>query len=230
MTRQQLIEQIAKQQELLKAPEPTPQQLGRIEADLSLLEESLEKNNAGLVELAELKKKVEAQTPIEVQERKKTEVILTEISRIKALLDQTPIPKTPQATVVKIPNSRDIPESAQVYYCYIYQDQAHLIDAIEAKKMVMAEFDKNERTLIKSVKKVPKKPDVRIYDQEKTVQFFASRNLKIRNQTITVPYNKPWTRLRMFINFDPLKGDASLADMEQPKGRFYNVCNYIIRI
>jgi hypothetical protein len=225
--KQQLVEQISKQKELLKAPEPTPQQLGKIEADLSLLEESLAKNNTSLLELANLKKQVEAQKLVETQERQKTEVILTEIARIKALLDQTPIPKPPQATVVKIPNSRDIPESARIYYCFIHGDQAHLVDPIEAKKMVMAEFKSNERTLLREIKKVPKKPDIRIYDQEKTVRLYAERNLKVRNQSITVPYNKPWQVLQMRITFDPKKGDASLADMEMPKGRFHNVCGYV---
>ena len=225
--KKQLTEQIKKQEELLKAPEPTPQELGKIEAVLSLLEDSLEKHNSSLLELTDLKKQVETQKPIEAKERTITNEILAEIARIKALLDQTPIPKAPQPTIVKIPNSRDIPENAQVYYCYIYEDQAHFIDPIEAKKMVMAEFDKNQASLLKSIKKIPKKPDVRIYDQEKIVQLFAARNLKVRNQTITVPYNKPWTRLKMTINFDPKKGDATLADMEQPKGRFYNICNYV---
>lgn len=224
---QNLIEQIRKQEELLKAPEPTPQQLGKIEADLSLMEESLQKHDKTLMELANLKKQVEAQKLTAAEEQKKTDVILTEIARIKALLDQTPIPKAPEATVVRIPNSRDIPESAQIYYCFIINDQAHLIDAIEGKKLIMAEMKSNERTLLRTIKKIPKKPDVKIYDQEKTVNHFTQRNLKIRNSNVTVPYNKPWPVLNMRITFDPKKGDATLADMEQPKGRFHNVCNYV---
>jgi len=223
----QLQQQIKKQQEMLKAPEPTPQELGKIEADLSLMEDSLKKHSAGLMALDQLKKQVEAQKKIESEERKKTDVILAEINRIKALLDETPIPKVPQATVVKIPNSRDIPETADIYYCYIVGDQAHFVDPYEAEKMIMAEFKSNERILFRELRKIPKKADVRIYDQEKIVQFYAQRNLKVRNQSISVPYNKPWPRLNFRITFDPKKGDASLADMEQERGRFHNVCNRV---
>lgn len=223
----QILQQIQKQKELLKAPEPKPQELGRIEADLSLLEDSIKKHNAGLMEISKLKQQVDAQKKTETEERKKTEVLLAEISRMKGLLDQTPIPKMPEATVVKIPNSRDIPETADVFYCYIVGDQAHFVDPYEAKNLVMAEFKSNERNLLRELRKIPKKADVKIFDQEKTVQFFSQRNLKIRNQSISVPYNKPWTRLSYRISFDPKKGDASLADIEQPRGRFHKICDRV---
>jgi len=224
---QHLLDQINKQKELLTAPKPTPQQIAKIEADLSLLDQSIKKENVSLIELATLKKRVEEQKPIQSQEQEKTKVILTEIARLKALLDQTPIPKAPEATVVRIPNSRDIPESAQIYYCHIFEDQVHLVDAIEGRKMIKAEMRTNDRALLREVKKVPKKPDIRIYDQEKIVRHFAQRDLKIRNHKVTVPYNKPWNRLNMRITFDPKKGDATLADMEQAKGRFHNICSYV---
>lgn len=225
--KQQVLEQIKKQQDLLKAPEPTPQELGKIEADLSLLENSLKENKTALMELDSLKKKVEEQKKSEAEERKKTDAILTEINRIKALLDETPIPKAPQATVVRIPNSRDIPESAVLFYIYTHADQIHLVDPPQSKKLVMGEFKSNERALFRELRKIPKKADIKIFDQEKTVQFYAQKNLKLRNQSISVPYNKPWTRLNMRITFDPTKGDATLADLDQPRGRFFNICNYI---
>ncbi|MES2981731.1 MAG: hypothetical protein V4727_05395 [Verrucomicrobiota bacterium] len=225
--KQKVMEQISKQQELLKAPEPTPQEIGAIQADLSILEASLKNNEMSLMEISALRKKVEEQKTIESAEKTKTDAILAEIARIKAQIDQTPIPKAPEATVVRIPNSRDIPESAQIFYCFIQQDQALLVDAIEGKELIMAEMKRHERTLIHSVKKVPKKPDVTTYDQEKVVSHFKQRDLKIRNLNLTVPYNKPRTYLHMRITFDPKKGDASLADMEQPKGRFHKVCEFV---
>jgi hypothetical protein len=158
------------------------------------------------------------------EEKSKTDLILTEINRLKALLDQTPIPKAPQPTVVKIPNSREIPTKANIYYCYIIKDQAHLVDPITAKKMVMDEFKANERLLFREFIKVKGKPDIRVYDQDKVVKFYEQKNLKIRSQYISVPYNRPWTRMQMRITLDPANGDASFADMEQPKGRFYNIC------
>lgn len=224
---QQLQQQIQKQQEALKLPEPTPQQLGKIEADLSLLDESLKKHDMKLLELTNLKKQFEAKTLIEAEERQATNALLTDIARLKALLDNTPIPKPPQPTVVKIPNSREIPKDADIYYCYIHGDQAHFVDPVEARKLVMDEFKRNDGLFFRETRKIPKKPDVRVYDQEKIVQYFQKLDLKIRNQSIIIPYNKPWQRLIMRVSFDPLKGDASYADMEQPRGRFHNVCNRV---
>ena len=224
---QQTQQVIAQQKQLLKAPQPTAKDFGKVQSDLSLLEESINQQNAALLSLNELKKKVDVQSKLAAEERKKTDTILVEINRLKALLDQTPIPKAPQPTVVRIPNSRDIPESADVFYCFIVGDQAHFVDPIEAKKMVMEEWKRNERQLFREVRKVPKKPDVRIYDQEKVVRLFAQRNLKVRQQTISVPYNKPWTRLNVRISFDPKKGDASFADMEQANGRFHKICGRV---
>lgn len=225
--RQKIIDQIDKQKQLLKTPEPTPEEIGTIKADLSILEVSLKNHEQSLMEVSALRKKVDEQKAIQSAESKKTDAILTEIARIKAQLDQTPIPKAPEATVVSIPNSRDIPESAQIFYCFIYQDQATLVDAIEAEKMILSELKRHERTLMHSVKKIPKKEDVTIYDQTKVVKHFQEKALKIRNLNITVPPNKTRYYLNMRITFDPKKGDATLADMQQHKGRFHKVCEFV---
>lgn len=227
--KQELARQLQRQQELFKAPKPTEQEIAAIRADLSLLEKSLEENKTALLEIAELRKKVEAEKKNEAAEQKKTEPILAEISRLKALLDQTPVPKAPEPTVVKLPNSREIPDSAVVFYIHTIKDQIHLVDARQARDMVMEEFKFNERALFRETRRVPNKPDVRVYDQEKIVQHFTRKNLKIRKQSVTVPYNKPWTRLNFRVTFDPADGDATLADCEQPQGRFDNICNYIKR-
>lgn len=227
LEKEKIAAQIIKQEQMLKAPEPTPAEIGAIQADLSILEVSLKNHEMSLMELSDLRKKVDTQKPIETAEKKKTDAILAEIALIKAQLDQTPLPKAPEATVVKIPNSRDIPETAQIFYCFINKDQAILVDIIEAKKMIMAEMKRHERALTHSIKKEPKKPDITIYDQEKVVKHFADRALKIRNLNITVPPNKTAYYLNTRITFDPTKGDATLADMEQPKGRFHKVCEFV---
>jgi hypothetical protein len=220
----QVQQQVKRQKEMLKLPEPTAKDFGRVQADMSLLDDAIKKEQGSLMELAKLRKEVETQKKIEADERKKTDAIIAEINRIKALLDQTPIPKAPEATVVRIPNSRDIPQTAEILYCYIVGDQAHFVDMPEAKKLIMAEFKSNERNLINTIRKIPKKADIKIYDQDKIVNLFAQKNLRVRNQTISVPYNKTSTRMYYRLTFDPKKGDATLADMQQERGRFHNIC------
>jgi len=220
----QVQQQLKRQQEMLKLPEPTPKDFGRVQADLSLLDDAIKKEQGALMELSKLRQEVDKQKKIEAEERKKTDVVIAEINRIKALLDQTPIPKAPEATVVRIPNSRDIPETAEILYCYIVGDQAHFVDMPEAKKLIMAEFKSNERNLLHSIRKIPKKADQKIYDQDKIVALFAQKKLRVRNQDILVPYNKTSTRMYYRLTFDPKKGDATLADMQQERGRFHNIC------
>ena len=91
----------------------------------------------------------------------------------------------------------------------------------------MEAFDREARNLIRERVKVKGARDRVIYDQEKTVAFFASKNWNVRNQTITVPFNRPWTRLNFRIEFDPAKGDASLDDMNQPDGRFHRMMKLV---
>jgi hypothetical protein len=58
--------------------------------------------------------------------------------------------------VVRIPNSRDIAESAVLFYVYTIRDQIHLVDPPQAKKMIMGEFKSNERALFRELRKIPK--------------------------------------------------------------------------
>ncbi|MFM7182069.1 MAG: hypothetical protein ACKO2G_11475 [Verrucomicrobiales bacterium] len=225
----ELAAQLVRQQDLFKAPKPTEHEIAAIRADLSLLEKSIEDNKTALLELSELRKKVDAEKKVETAEQKKTEVILAEISRIKALLDQTPVPKAPEPTVVKIPNSREIPDSAVIFYIHTFKEQIHLIDSQQARTMVLDEFKFNDRNWFRELKRIPNKPDVRVYDQEKIVQHFEKKNLKVRKQSISVPYNKPWNRLNFRVTFDSEQGDATLSDLDEPKGRFHNICDYIKR-
>ncbi len=219
--------QISKQKNLLDAPKPSPQALSKMNADISLLEKSLASHQVELMEVDKLKIRLDGEKLIEAKESKITENILSEISRIKSLLDDTPVPKAPQATVIKIPTSREIPESAQILYCYIFKDQIHFIDAVQAKKSVLDELKRQDRKLLLEVRKIKNKPDIRIYDQEKTVSYFQERGLKARNHLIKIPYNKAYGSLSIQINFDASKGEATLADLEQKSGRFHNLCRYV---
>lgn len=224
---QALQNEITRQQDLLKAPAPSPQLIQQVEQDLALLEKSIEESKSKLMDLTKLRE-LAAKTQAEADAEKiKTDTILNEIARLESLLDQTPKPTPPPSTVVRIPNSRPIPEDANIYYCYIHGDQVHLVDTMDLKERVMALFERNKREFIRERINEHRKPDRIIYDQQKIVDFFAKQKLNVRKQTHTVPYNKPWTRLNAHLSFDPKNGDASLADMKKPKGRFHNICNLL---
>ncbi|MBN8458571.1 MAG: hypothetical protein J0M04_12105 [Verrucomicrobia bacterium] len=218
---------LARQREALEAPPPTPEQIAKIRADLALLDKDTATKQAKLLEhgkLVDIYNKTKAEADAELA---KTNKLLEEIKKLTALLDQTPVPKAPAATVVRIPDSRDIPQDANIYYCVIRDDIAHLVDLPTAKAEVMREFDRRQRELFRELVKVKGKSDRRIYDQDKVVKHFAALNLNVRNQKVTVPYNRPWTRLNVRIDIDPKKGDATRQDIETDKGRFHAICNKV---
>jgi len=217
------------EKEMLDAPAPTPEKLEQVRTDLSLLEKSLEVNKAKLLDLAKLKKLAEEKEKESAEEKKKTDERLAKIRDLEALLDQTPRPKAQAASVVSIPDSRPVPANADVFYCFIVEDQAHLVDAIEAKAMVMKIFDGKKKDFKSERDRQPGERTRYIYDQEEVVKFFETQDMKVRNQKVIVPYNKPWTRLSYRVTFDPKNGDASAADMDQADGRFHRMMDYVNR-
>ncbi|WAC19539.1 hypothetical protein OVA24_20150 [Luteolibacter sp. SL250] len=217
------------EKEMLEAPAPTPEKLEQVRTDLSLLEKTIEESKAKLLELAKLKKLAEEKEKEAAGEKKKTDERLAKIRDLEALLDQTPRAKPQAASVVSIPDSRPVPDNADVFYCFIVEDQAHLVDAIEAKAMVMKVFDAKKKDLKSERDRQPGARTRYIYDQEEVVKFFETQEMKVRNQKIIVPYNKPWTRLSYRVTFDPKNGDASGADMDQPGGRFHRMMDYVNR-
>ena len=194
---------------------------GVIDAELIRLEAQVKENDIKLFDLPVLGK--ELITKSSERSKKETDLaaLITERDRLKALLDTTPVPKAPEAKVVHIPNSRDIPKGANIYYCFVRADQVYFVDPISAMEKVMGEFKNEEHKLIKHHIKVPKAKDRIIYDQTEVVNFFASKPMGERGQKIHVPFNRPWTGLNMQIDLPQGIGDASLADMENPKGKFH---------
>lgn len=223
----ELDERLAARKRLLNEAAPDKAALDRVRADLALLEKTAGKNEALLMELEKLKQ-LAARTKKEADaEKAKTDVILAEIAKLEALLGQTPLPVEKRPTVVRLPNSREIPPGAKIYYCYIRGDQAHLVDPVSMKETLTKAFERESRNLLRQRIKVKGGKDRLIYDQAKTVAFYATRNWNVRSQKVTVPLNKTGTRLVFRMEIDPAKGDASLADMQRPDGRFHRMMKLV---
>ncbi len=196
---------------------------GDIEAELIRLEAQVKEKDIKLFDLAVLGKELSAKSDERSKNEGELSALITECDRLKALLDTTPVPEAQESTFVRIPNSRDLPNDASIYYCYVRADQVYFVDVISAKERVMGEFKREERNLINQRIKVPRARDRIIYDQMKVVNFFAGKPMEVRGQKIYVPLNKTWTGLVMCIDLPKGNGDASLADMENPKGRFHTL-------
>jgi hypothetical protein len=181
----------------------------------------VKEKNIKLFDLPVLSKEMAAKSGDLSKQETELSTLISERDRLRALLEATPAAKTPDAKIVRIPNSRDIPEGANVYHCFVRKDQVYFVDLITAKEMVMREFDREERNLVKQKIKVPKAKDRVIYDQMKVVNFLATKPMEVRGQKISVPVNKFYSRLSVRVDLPSGPGDASLEDMENPKGRFH---------
>ncbi len=150
--------------------------------------------------------------------------LTAERRQLAGLLEKTPQLKPAARKVVRMPEARDIPSSANIYYAYVIGSQIHLLDPISAKKAVMDEFQRESRHLIHQIIKVKHVKDRVIYDQAKVVAFFATLNFSVRGQKITVPANPTSTRLAIHIAIDPAQGGVTIADPVAPNSAWPQLC------
>lgn len=212
---------------LLNAKAPEPQLLDQTKAQLALLEKSLKENEIRLLDLEKLRQlQTKHQSELDA-EKKKTDAVIAEIRKMEALLDSTPVPQPKKPDVVRIPNSREIPQGANIYYAHVIGDRVHLIDPITARKMVIDEFEKVRSKMLRETIKVKGARDRKVYDQEKLVKHFDSLDLKVRGQKIRLLPNRPWTRLPMRIEIDPKSGGVPLAAMDGPNSEWHRICNLV---
>ncbi len=212
---------------MVSAKPPDPRSIEEAKQQLALMEESLKDSKVRLLEIAKLRELRKNHQTVLDAEQKKTDFILEEIRRLEALLDQTPVPEARKPDIVRIPNSREIPEGANIYYAYVIGDRVHLVDPLTTKKVVMAEFEKVRSKMLRDTVKVKKGKDRKIYDQDKLVKHFATLDLKVRDQKITVPPNRPWTRLSARIGLDSKAGGVTLAEMEKPNSEWHRISNLV---
>lgn len=113
----------AMQDELAQIPLP-PDSVESLEQKIVIAEENLKKSSAQLrsvdtsqqavfLDLESHRKKLEDAKIEREKERVETDKLLTEVNRLKALLDETPEYKPEAATVVRLPNPRPFPENAK---------------------------------------------------------------------------------------------------------------------
>lgn len=211
----------------LTAKPPDPQLITRTKADIALLEDSIKESDIRLLAIEKLVQlRAKHQKDLDA-EQNKTNSLLDEIRKLEALLDQTPPPQVRKPDIVRVPNSREIPADASIYYAYVIGDRVHLVDPVTAKNIVMREFERVRSKMLRETVKVKGGKDRKVYDQDKLVKHFASLDMEVRGQKITVPANRPWTRLPMRIAIDTKNGGVTLAEMANPKSEWHRLCNLV---
>lgn len=229
-------EEHAKLKEQVQEKEKTIEELKAAAKDAKQINEQLEKANAEfavldsrrprdvkMVDLDTLKKQLEEKEKTLTTEKDALAKLLAEQDRLKALLDKTPVPAVKPVVpskVVRIPNSRPMPEKVKFTRVIVSDGQLYVLDLDGAERLVMTEFNRAKQSLEGSRTKDAKGKPVTIYDQDKVVKFFAKRPLALSNATITVPYSKTSTRLPMKLTAKPGTGEPVEA-AKQITSKFY---------
>ena len=206
---------LAKTQEALKK---------NIEA-LKTLDVTTDKQNSKSIGLDELQKQLDERKKERDTHKKDVEKLLAEVDKLKAQLDTTPVYTPPPATVVKLPNPREMPQNAVVQRFLVAGGRIIYLNDEEFMKMVVAEVEKSQKALVHSEEQVKdgdgrpvtEKKGTRlvvkmktVYDQQKMAEYFSkgrigSRELKL--ELVPAP-----TSSRMPMRLTPLPNAGEAVD------------------
>jgi hypothetical protein len=218
------LEQIAAQKKATEAEiaSLTKTPIKSVAADeIALLEAKLKDKNIKLFDLRALAKEKEARAAELAKTQAALSARISERDRLKALLDQTPILKDPESKVVRIPNTRPIPEDAKSYTALAVHGRIHFIDPHTPLEMFKREFERRRGDwLIKRVN-VKGKPDLFTYDGTKIIEHFKNFNWgNTRGQTIEIVAEPTAYFLWLVIRPNLTTGGTPMAELGQPGNEF----------
>ena len=220
---QQVMEEHKKLQEQVAQVRPeqerTQEKLKQVKPELEALEMTAKQTALPLLDVESLQKQLDDKKKTLAERKTAMDALLAEQQRLKGLLETTPVVTPPAAKVVRIPNSRPIPEKAKLERYFITGGQLYYVDMENAMKLVQTELNAAKSRLERERTKAADGSRKTIYDQEKVVKHFEQRRLALRNLDIVVPANKTSTRLVAQLVPRPGQGEP-LAAAAQMTSRF----------
>ena len=133
--------------------------------------------------------------------RKAVDGLMAEREKLEAQLASTPENKGPGPKMVRIPAAKPLPENGRIERFFVTRNRVHYLENLQAVAAIEREIVQARRELERDVIRDKGKPPRVIYDQQKIVDRFASRAPKPRDVEVSVPANRPWTRL--YVLFKP---------------------------
>lgn len=214
--------------DLLQQEAPTEAAVEKETRQLALLEKSLKENRELLADLEDLKKLEKKTRTQRDQEAEKTQKIQTEIERLKALLDDTPILKA-DPTIVSIPTSRAVPRNAEIYHALVIHDRVHFIDPFTPVELFEEEFKKNRRNFpYQRIKR--QGADRYVFEPQPIVNHFKDFDFQnSRKQKVVLVAYPTGVRMHIVVTPDHKLGGTSLAELEQPTNRFAGILKKLSR-
>lgn len=202
--------------------------------ELKTLDLSATKQNIKMVDLDGLRKQLEERKKVRDDSKVEADKLLVEVERLKKLLDETPVYVPPPATVVKLPNPREIPENATMQRFIVTGGKVYYLNDAEFMKYVVQEIEKNQKNLVFGEvpvkdsfgnpvmekvrgKDVPKMKTV--FDQKKIVQHFVNLRLPVRDLKMELVEAPNSSRMPMRLTPNP-QGGESIEQFKNPASTY----------
>ncbi|RBP47632.1 hypothetical protein DES53_101429 [Roseimicrobium gellanilyticum] len=210
------------------------QQIKKDAEDLKTMDLSAEKQNVKLMDLDDLQKQLEERKRARNGKKEQVDKLLAEVDKLKALLDTTPVYQPPPATIVRLPNPKEIPKEAVMHRFLATGGRIYYLNDEAFMKSVTDEIDKNYKQLIHSEvevkdangfvvmvkergKDVPKKKT--ILDQQKLSDLFARRKIENRDLKVELVVTPTSARIPMRLVPNPTGGESTV-DVKNPASVF----------
>lgn len=224
-----LEEKKKEQEEKLKEEPPTPEQIEEEKRKIALLEKDAVLDESLLANLSRLRE-LEAEARKERDlEQEESNTLQKEIAELEARLDDTPVLEAAPPTVVTIPNSRDIPSNAIIYYALVMNQRVHFIDPYTPAEKYY-EITKKNRTEWLRQRIKQKGTDRYILDHKKVMDAFKDFDFgNTRNQKVFLPAVPVQVRLALDIVPDREEGGTSLEELSLPNNNFADILKVLSR-
>jgi multidrug efflux pump subunit AcrA (membrane-fusion protein) len=210
------------------------QQLKKDAEELKTMDLSAEKQNVKLMDLDDLQKQLEDRKKARNTKKEQVDKLLAEVDKLKALLDTTPVYQPPAATIVRLPNPKEIPKEAVMHRFLVTAGRVYYLNDEGFMETVLKELDKNQKLLVHSQvevkdangftvmvkergKDVPKTKT--ILDQQKISDHFAKLRIANRDLSLELVVTPNSPRIPMRLVPNPAGGETT-ADIKNPASVF----------
>ncbi|MEZ0386097.1 MAG: hypothetical protein ACAI34_03450 [Verrucomicrobium sp.] len=202
--------------------------------ELKTLDLSPNKQQGKRMDLDELRKQLEDRKKARDTSKEEVDKLLAEVDKLKKQLDDTPVYVPPPATIVKLPNPREMPQNAVIQRFLVTGGKVYYLNDLEFMKYVVNEIEKNQKSLVHGEvpvldqignpvmekvrgKDVPKTKT--ILDQKKIVQHFVNLRLPVRDLKVEVVEAPNAPRMPLRLTPNPQGGEAT-EQFKNPASNF----------
>jgi len=179
----------ALEEQLKQLTTPAIPPAAELEKEIARLEQEIKLKGIKFLDIESLAKELAKREEELKKKQEEATRLVQERDRLKALLAATPVIKPPEAKVVRIPDSRPVPDGAVKQYILVTGDGLTYFDVDGARATYAREFlSANVQSCVFERRKVGATTRV-IFDQTKLADYFSKRKLQYRNLLLTPKFD-----------------------------------------